>query len=228
MWLRHACNSTAAQFTVSAPIVRGDYAMPSNRKRVTFALGMLIGLSVARGQVPVPDTLLHLKNGDEVRGTLVEIKNGAYVLTLPDGRTALYPTSDVATAERLPGTRALSSAKGVALLAPGQRVYVRPVPERDIHEVVANLLRDWGRWKVVDKPDEADILVRLVLSGSAAWGRASIVATIEEAPAGAELWKSKKQTGNRTIFHGYTSPYNRAAEGILEQLKKVSAMWPKE
>jgi hypothetical protein len=176
----------------------------------------------------VPDTLLHLKNGDEVRGTLVEIKNGAYVLTLADGRTVLYPTSDVATAERLLGMPALPSAKGVALLAPGRRVFVRPVPEKDIHEVVANLLREWGRWKVVDKPEEAEILVRLVLSGSAGWGRASIVATIEEAPAGAELWKSNKQTGNRTIFHGYASPYNRAAEGILEQLKKASAMWPKE
>jgi hypothetical protein len=204
--------------------------MPSNRKWAALAFGICIGLpvSVVLGQAPVPDTLLLLKNGNEVRGTLVEVKNGAYVLILPDGRTTLYPTSDVATAERLPGMRALSSAKGVALLAPARRVFVRPVPVKDIHEVVANLLRDWGRWKVVDKPEEAEIRVRLVLSGSAGWGRASIVATIEEAPTGAELWKSKKSTGNRTIFHGYTSPYNRAAEGILEQLKKASAMWPEE
>ena len=107
-------------------------------------------------------------------------------------------------------------------------MYVRPVLKKDIHEVVANLVRDWGRWRVVDKLEDADILIRLALSGSAGWGRASIVATIEEASSGDELWQSKKQTGHRTIFHGYTSPYNRAAEGILKQMKRASATWPKE
>lgn len=107
-------------------------------------------------------------------------------------------------------------------------MFVRPVPGKDTQEVVGNLLREWGRWRVVDRPEEADIQVRLVLSGSAAWGRASIVATIEDVSTGAELWKSKKQTGTRTIFHGYTSPYNRAAEGIMEQMKEASESWPRD
>ena len=116
--------------------------------------------------------------------------------------------------------------KGMALLAPGHRVYVRPVPKKDTHEVVGNLLRDWGRWRVVDARGDAELILRLKLSGSAGWGRASIVATLEEAATATELWRSKKQTGNRTIFHGYASPYNRAAEGILKQLEKASSEWP--
>jgi hypothetical protein len=126
------------------------------------------------------------------------------------------------------GAHGLSPLSGRALLASGRRVFVRPVPEKDIHEVVGNLLREWGRWRVVDRPEDADIQVRLVLSGSAGWGRASIVATVEEMSSGAELWQSKKQTGNRTVFHRYTSPYNRAAEGIVEQMKVASGNWPRD
>ena len=62
---------------------------------------MLIVPAVSSAQAPAPDTLLKLKNGTEVRGVLVEVKNGVYVLTLTDGKTAMYPTSDVDTAERL-------------------------------------------------------------------------------------------------------------------------------
>ena len=72
-----------------------------------------------------PDTLLSLKSGEQVRGKLVEVKSGAYVLTLPDGRTVLYPTDDVATAERLTGEPDSRPVTGVALLAPGGRAYVR-------------------------------------------------------------------------------------------------------
>ncbi len=149
----------------------------------------------AFSQVPAPDTLLRLKNGAEVRGKLVEVKDGTYaVLTLPDGRTVLFPTADVDVAERINGPRE-SGNKSTASLAPGRRVYVRPVPEKDIHEVVGNLLREWGRWQVVDKSEDADLVVRLQLSGSSGWGLASIVATIEDPSTGTEMWKSKKQTG---------------------------------
>ena len=197
--------------------------------RVSLMFLVLLGLlsSATLAQPPVPDTLLHLKTGGEARGRLVEVKDGAYVLALPDGRTVLYPTGDVESAERIAAGRESSGSKGVALLAPGRRVYVRPVPEKDIHEVVGNLLSEWGRWPLVDKAEDADIMIRLVLSGSAGWGLASIVATIEDSSTGNEMWKSKKQTGKRTIFHGYASPYNRAAEGVLEQMKKASATWPK-
>jgi hypothetical protein len=181
--------------------------------------------SVAFAQAPAPNTVLHLKSGGEVRGRLVEVKDGAYVLTLPDGRTVLYPTTEVETAERISAVRAQGHT-GVALLAPGLSVWVRPVPENDIHEVVGNLLRAWGRWRVVEKTEDADVMVRLVLSRSAGWGRASIVATIEDPSSGTEIWKSKKQTGNCTIFHGYDSPFHRAAVGIIDQIEKASATWP--
>jgi hypothetical protein len=182
---------------------KGGITMRFKTVRILFGISLGLVASVALAQAPVPDTLLHLKSGDEIRGTLVEVKDGAYVLKLPDGRTVLYPTSDVDSAERISAERKSSGAKGVALLAPGRRVYVRPVPEKDIHEVVANLLREWGRWPVVDKSEDADIVVRLVLSGSAGLGLAGIVATIEDASVGTEIWKSNKQTGTRNMFHGY-------------------------
>lgn len=178
--------------------------------------------------VPPADTLLRLKNGGEVRGKLVEIKNGAYVLIVADGRTVLYPTSDVDVAEHITAPTNPPAAKGAALLAPGRRAYVRPVPEKDTHEVVGNLLRGWGRWVVVETREEADIQVRPVLTGSNGWGKASIIASIEEVSTSTELWKSQKETGYRTIFHGYAAPFNRAAEGILKQMQKASATWPKE
>jgi len=198
--------------------------------RLRLALGVLLALFAAGAlaQEPPADTLLRLKNGGEVRGRLVEVKNGTYVLIGEDGRTLLYPTSDVDVAERIAKPPKPPTATGDALLAPGHRVHVKPYPGNDIYEVVGNHLREWGRWKVVDKPEEAEIQVRLVLGGSAGWGKASIVAIIDDLSTGTELWKSKKQTGYRTLFHGYDSPYHRAALGILEQMKKASATWPKE
>jgi hypothetical protein len=195
---------------------------------MSFLIAAMLVTTLA--QVMAPDTTLRLKNGEEVHGVLVEIKNGAYVLALPDGRTVLYPTDDVVSAERIgaaPPANSPTGATGAALLAPGRRVYVKSVTNNDIHETLANLLREWGRWKVLDTADDADILVRLHLSGSEGWGRASIVAVIEDAHRGDEIWRSKKQTGTRTIFHGYEAPYRRAANGILEQMKEASATWPR-
>jgi hypothetical protein len=72
---------------------------------------------------------------------------------------------------------------------------------------------------VVDKEEEADLAVRLMADGSSAWGLASVVAIIEEPTTGAEIWKSKKSKGTRNIFHGYDSPFHRAA--------KASESWSK-
>ena len=47
------------------------------------------------------DTLLVLKNGAEVRGEFVGLKDGQYTLRLPDGRAMTYPAGDVDRIERL-------------------------------------------------------------------------------------------------------------------------------
>ncbi len=67
---------------------------------VGFALGAVV-LSQGAGELKA-DTLFVLKNGAEVRGVFVEIKDGQYKLRLPDGRVMSYPAGDVEKMERLP------------------------------------------------------------------------------------------------------------------------------
>jgi hypothetical protein len=177
--------------------------------------------SLAFSQGPPPDTVLHLKSGTEVRGKLLEIKDGAYVLTLPDERTILYPTSDVDIAERISERQEKQVVQDKDLLEPGHRVYVQPVVGSGKHEYMKDFLRSWGRWEVVNKQEDAEIMVQLDFSGSDLMGMASIIATIKAVATGAELWKSEKHTGLRTIFHLYASPYKRASEGVVEEMKKA-------
>jgi hypothetical protein len=47
------------------------------------------------------DTLLVLKNGAEVRGLFVSLKEGKYTIRLPDGRAMTYEAADVEHMERL-------------------------------------------------------------------------------------------------------------------------------
>jgi hypothetical protein len=119
------------------------------------------------------------------------------------------------------------SQNPTSLLALGKRVYVVPVPGKDFNEDMAAELRAWGRWNVVESQSDADIIVRMDLGGSGGWGRGSMVVTIQPADGGPTLWKSKKQSGTRTVFHGYASPYRRALEGIMIQMKDASANWPR-
>jgi hypothetical protein len=48
-----------------------------------------------------PDTLLVFKNGAEVRGTFMGLRDGQYTLRLADGRTMSYPAADVDRMERV-------------------------------------------------------------------------------------------------------------------------------
>jgi len=48
-----------------------------------------------------PDTLLVLRNGAEVRGVMLEMKDWKYSVRLPDGRVMQYPVDDVERVERL-------------------------------------------------------------------------------------------------------------------------------
>jgi hypothetical protein len=124
-------------------------------------------------------------------------------------------------------TAAPPSKANLSLLAPGATVFVEPARD-DGHTIMSEKLEKWGRWRVVQTPADADLTVRLILSGSAGWGRGSMTATIYDARTDTLLWTSRQQTGNRTVFHGYASPYKRAADGLIKQMEKASSSWPSQ
>jgi hypothetical protein len=57
--------------------------------------------AVTQAQHPTPDTHLVLKNGAEVQGTFIELREGKYSLRLSDGRVMSYAATDVERMERL-------------------------------------------------------------------------------------------------------------------------------
>jgi hypothetical protein len=57
-------------------------------------LCLVLALLLAQGQI-VPDSVLILKNGAEVRGQMIEMKDGKYILDLVHGRRMSYPIEDV-------------------------------------------------------------------------------------------------------------------------------------
>jgi hypothetical protein len=106
-------------------------------------------------------------------------------------------------------------------------MYIRPVqahPETRMDMV--ERLEKWGRWPLVEDEGRADVVLQLETAGSGGLGRASVVATIIDPATGLPLWRSKKQTGNRTVFRSYSSSSARANEGIVEQMKEAAKQWP--
>ncbi len=86
-------------------------------------LSVILALSAVAyslaADAPKPDTLLVLKNGAEVRGVFVELKEGRYSLRLPDGRVMTYAAADVEQLQRLtaPETAARAPATQPAAAA---------------------------------------------------------------------------------------------------------------
>jgi hypothetical protein len=114
-------------------------------------------------------------------------------------------------------------------LAPGRAMYIRPVqahPETRMDMV--ERLEKWGRWALVEDEGRADVVLQLETAGSGGLGRAAVVATIIDPATGLPLWRSKKQTGSRTVFRGYSSSSARANEGIVEQMKEAAKQWPSQ
>lgn len=105
------------------------------------------------------------------------------------------------------------------LLVKDRRVFVEKA-DKDADVAMVKELQNWGRWKIVADESEAELLVRLRVSGSAAWGVGHIQASILDAKTKKTLWTSKDQRGTRTVFHGYASPFTRAISGIAKQMKK--------
>jgi hypothetical protein len=105
------------------------------------------------------------------------------------------------------------------LLAAGKNVFVEKA-EHDVDVAMLGELKKWNRWKIVADESEADLLVRMRVSGSAAWGIGHVQASILDAKTKKTLYPSKEQRGTRTLFHGYASPYSRAISGIVKQMAK--------
>lgn len=92
--------------------------------------------------------------------------------------------------------------------------------EKDADVAMIDELNKWGKWKVVADESEAELIVRLRVSGSGAWGIGHVQAFILDAKSKKTLYTSKTQKGTRTIFKGYASPFKRAIDGIVKQMKK--------
>ena len=66
------------------------------------------------------------------------------------------------------------------LLATRKNVFVEK-SEHDVDVAMLGELKKWGRWKIVADESEADLLVRMRVSGSAAWGICHVQASILDA-----------------------------------------------
>jgi hypothetical protein len=74
--------------------------------RLALILVLASGLLLS----PDPDVHVKFKNGTELRGRLVEMKDGAYVIDLADGRRMSYPASEVEALTRIGDSSAPTSA----------------------------------------------------------------------------------------------------------------------
>jgi hypothetical protein len=114
----------------------------------------------------------------------------------------------------------IASSAGFAQSAcSGTPVFVEK-SDHDVDVAMINQVQQWGFWKLVGDKDEAVIFVRIRVSGNAAWGVGHVQAFVLDARTGKTIWASKVQKGLRTVFHGYASPYTRAVEGVVAQMKK--------
>jgi hypothetical protein len=96
-----------------------------NKCRRVAAQAAILLLGFACGSVglandePLPsqvDTLLVLKNGAEVRGLFVSVRDGKYTVRLPDGRSMNYEAAEVERMERV-GSVPASAAPAPAPVA---------------------------------------------------------------------------------------------------------------
>src|SRR5262249_3411557 len=65
-------------------------------------------------------------------------------------------------------------------LKDAKAVYVEKA-EKEVDVAMIGELNKWGRWKVVASDSEADLIVKLRVSGSAAWGVGHVQAFILDA-----------------------------------------------
>lgn len=111
-------------------------------------------------------------------------------------------------------------------LKPSSAVYVEPTREHEAHVHLGRELAAWGRWRVVERLEDADLVVRLQMHGNAR-RRGGLAAVIHDARTDAPLWTSRRETHTRgSVFTGYTNPYEKAAVGLVDQMREASNAWP--
>lgn len=112
-------------------------------------------------------------------------------------------------------------------LKPASAVYVEPTEEQGASVALGEELATWGRWRVVERKEDADLIVRISTSGSAFWAKKKAHVVIHDARTDAPLWTSKPAAQRRSsVFTGYQSPHEVAAKGIVEQMRAASNTWP--
>jgi hypothetical protein len=94
-------------------------------------------------------------------------------------------------------------------LAPGRRVYVTP-SKGAVHPAFVESLKNWGRWSIVDKPDEANLIATLKSSGKNR--RATMLLTLTREPGGLTLWQSNEETAHKIPYNSKNA-FTRALEG---------------
>jgi len=111
-----------------------------------------------------------------------------------------------------------------ALLASGRKVYIERVDGKDIHRSMEQPLSEWGRWTVVSDRTQADLVVRLHVSTSKFKGD-SLAASIVSLPEQHVLWTSTRHKAVGNAFHGFKSPFGKAATAIVEEMKASANNW---
>lgn len=112
-------------------------------------------------------------------------------------------------------------------LKPGNAVYVEPTKGDDAHVHLGEQLAAWGRWRVVEAREDADLVIRRETSGSGFWNKKKARVVIHDARTDAALWTSRPTPQRRSsVLTGYQSPHEVAAKGLIEQMREASNRWP--
>jgi hypothetical protein len=105
-------------------------------------------------------------------------------------------------------------------LGRSRTIYVARGAERDdLADLVKTALSNFGRWTVVETPEQADLVARVGGKGSNRKG--TVWLTIADNRDGRTLWHSE-DTGRAWHQSGFV----RALNVIIERLEETSLRWP--
>lgn len=121
------------------------------------------------------------------------------------------------------GTNALAQTTLQEAVAPGNKVYFQlvndqdhPIPDDEIEDVTRELVNA-GQWVGVATPEEADFILkveakkRVVFNSPRTWLTPYVLDK-----DGKELWKSKTQQADATMFNGYRAT-NTCIKKLIEK-----------
>ena len=121
------------------------------------------------------------------------------------------------------GTSAFAQNSLSEAVAPGNKVYFKlvndeqhPIPADEIEDVTRELIAA-GAWTSVDMPEEADFILqvearkKMVFNSPRTW----LTPTVLD-KSGQELWKSKTQQADATMFNGFRAT-NTCIKKVIEK-----------